>query len=249
MMEHTQNKQIVELSEFDSSISLWQMIPSGKGKALALLKTISNSVLNSTNKTVPSVLITGKEGKRTHASAFSRALASDKITEIDGSLLQVTVGMVHFFDASFDETHIITNAEQLVPQGKHSVAQILRERKFTLYNYVRKQHDIYAVPGIVILTATELSKVPEPIIDAIDFVVEIKKYSIEQLKLVVLQRLKYAGFDYECEEVLSEIVNGGKGQLKQVIRFLKLCVVVMGAEGRDELSMKDVKKALRLRGE
>ena len=247
-MEHTQKQKITELSEFDSSISLWQMIPSGSGTGLSLLRTIVDSVLNSTNKKVPSVLITGPEGKRTCARAYSRALASDKITEVDGSLLQLTNGLHLFYDSTPDETHIVINAENITPQGQLSLTQILREKKFTLYNYMRKQHIVHAVPSIVILTANELSKVPEPIITAIDFVVEIEKFSFEQLQLVVLQRLKYGSIEYQCEEVLEEIVMGGEGQLKQVIRYLKVCVAVMRADGRDILMLSDIERAARISG-
>ena len=86
MMEKTK-QEICDLSEFDNTVSLWQLIPAGKGKALTLLRTIVDSIHNSDNPKLPSILIIGEEGKRTHASAFFRALGVKQIDEIHASLL------------------------------------------------------------------------------------------------------------------------------------------------------------------
>jgi len=247
-MKKQEQKHNLELSEFDRSVSLWQLLPSGSGKGAALLRTVTDSLLNSTNRISPSILITGPEGKRTHARAFSRSLGIDTIIEIDASLLEVAVGMPLFFDAVDNQAHIVANAEKLPAQGQHSIAQILKERRFSLYNYVLKRQVAYDVAGLVLLTATELSGVPEPVLSAIDYVVELEPYTFEQLQLVVLQRLKYCGVEYECEEVLTEIVLGGDGRLKQMIRFLRVCVAVMRAEGRQVLCSGDVERARRISG-
>ena len=87
------------------------MIPSGKGKALALLRTIVDSIHSSTNGKTPSILITGEEGKKTHARAFSRALGIENITEVDAALLQPINGLIQFFSSISETAHLITNAK------------------------------------------------------------------------------------------------------------------------------------------
>ncbi len=246
-MEHTQNTQITDLLEFDNSISLWQMIPSGKGKALALLRTIVDSIHNSTNGKTPSILVVGEEGKKTHARAFVRALGIESITEVEAALLQPINGLIQFFSSVSEAAYLITNAKWLVPQAKLAVAQIFNEKHFSLYNYVLKAEDEYQVPGIVILTATDASKVPEPIISAVDYVVHIEPYTGEQLLQIIRQRLKYCGLRCRSESVLIEILKQGNGQLKHIMRILRICIAVVLADGRDELLMEDLGNAMKLR--
>ena len=100
--------------------------------------------------------------------------------------------------------------------------------------------------GWPVLTEKDINKVADPIVDAVDYIIEIEPYT-QQLELIVLQRLKYCGVEYEKEEVLSQIVRGGDGQLKNIIKFLKLCITVMKSDGRDDrLMLKDVEKAGRI---
>lgn len=243
-MKNIQKQNITELSEFNSSISLWQMIPSGTGKGIALLKAIVDSILNNNKSKIPSILITGREGKRTHARAFIRALGIDNIAEIDASLLQPGGDITQFFQAGQNSAHIITGAESLWVAVQSVIIEILRNGKFQLYNYMSQKQDTFEVPGPLLLTAGDADKVPRAITDAVDFVIEIEKYSPEQLELVVLQRLKYCGLEFECEQVLTDIVSGGNGSLGDVIEFLKICIVVMKADyGREMLMLSDVDKA------
>lgn len=245
-MKNTQKQEIFELSTFDNSISLWQMIPSGRGKGLALLKAIVDSILNNNNSRIPSIIITGEEGKRTHSRAFIRALGIDNIAEIDASLLQPSSDLAQFFNSDKNTAHLIINAENLWAAVQSVVIQICKKNKFQHYNYQKSQIDVFEVPGPMILTAEDIDKVPAPISDAVDFVIEIEKYTPEQLELVVLQRLKYAHIDYECETVLGEIVEQGNGVLRDVIKFLKICIVVMRSDERDLLKLEDIDKAGRI---
>ena len=83
--------------------------------------------------------------------------------------------------------------------------------------------------------------------DVIDFIIEVEKYTEEQMKLIVLQRLKYIGIDYDCEDVLSEIVKYGKYNLRGIISFLKICIAVKRADfGRKELRLEDVERVGRM---
>ena len=243
LMEKTK-QDICDLAGFDNTVSLWQLIPAGKGKALSLLRTIVNSIHNSDNCKLPSILIIGEEGKRTHANAFLRALGVEKIKEIHASLLDPTTGLIQFFSPDRNVAHLIAYIELLVPTVELAICEIIKSNKYHLYNFLKEGKDTFIVPGLVVLTARSLSKVAEPIIETVNYVIQIERYT--RLDLVLLQRLKYMGVDYECEDVLQEVLKNGKGQLKYMINFLQVCLAVMKADGRNKLLLKDVEKAARI---
>lgn len=245
-MEKAQKKELIELSEFDSSISLWQLIPAGKGKGLSLLKVVVDSILNNPAREKPSLLITGEEGKRTYGSAFLRAVGYEDIRQIPASVL-CNANLVQVFTPGYEHGHLITAVDTLGPWVMGPIHQILKEGRFELYSVFREGSEIYHVYGLIVLTAKDLNRVPEPIRNAVGHVVEIEKHTQEQLALVVLQRLVYAGIHYECEQILTQIVQNGKGRLKDVIQFLKLCLLIMQADQRDVLLLKDVDRAGRLK--
>ena len=244
-MEKTK-QEICDLSDFDDTVSLWQLIPAGKGKALTLLKIIVDAIHNGNNDKLQKILITGEAG-RIHGLAFLRALGFEQIKEINASLLQYGTGLVQFFCKGPENAHLITNAEMLMSMVQLPVCHVLKFKKFNLYNFLKEGIETFSAPGPLILTTEDVKKVQKPIVDICDYVIDIEPYTQEQLKLVVLQRLKYAGIDYECEEVLNQIVSQGN-KLKQIIRFLKICIAVMQANGRNkELQLGDIEKAIRMR--
>lgn len=242
-MEKTK-QDICDLSEFDDTVSLWQLIPAGKGKALTLLRTIVDSIHNSDNLKLPSVLIIEEEAKRTHARAFLRALGVTQIKEIHASLLDPTTGLIQFFSPDRNAAHLIAYVELLVPAVELAICEIIKSNKYHLYNFLKEGKDTFNVPGLIVLTARNLRKVAEPIIETVNYVIHIERYTC--LDLILLQRLKYIGIDYECEDVLQEVLKVGKGQLKYMINFLQVCLAVMKADGRNKLLLKDVEKAERI---
>lgn len=248
MMKETQKQETADIDQFDDTVSLHQLIPTGKGKGESLLKTIVNSIHNTNNGRLPSVLIIGPEGNRTHAKAFIRAMGVDDIDEIHSSLLQPSIGLTQFFhSANQYKAHLITNAERLMPMVQHAISQILKRREFNLYNFLKEGNDKFEVPGLLVLTAKDINRVAEPIHSNVDYIVELEPYTHEQLLLVILQRLKYAHIEYESEEVLDGVVECGCRDLREIIQFLKVCIAVMQAEGREEkLLLDDVKRAARM---
>ena len=111
---------------------------------------------------------------------------------------------------------------------------------------MEQRHDNYEVSGLVVMTSRDLKKVPESIVKSVGHVVVIGDYTSEQLELVILQRLKYAHIDYEDEYILSDIVRYGEENLQKSIWFLRTCIAVMQAEGRQTLLKGDIVRASRL---
>ncbi len=244
MKKQQEQQPVIDLDTFED-VSLFQMIPSGRGFGQAMLKIFVDSVFNGNGK-LTSILITGKEGLATHASAFLRALGIDNINQIDASMLSVPHDIYTFFCLGDYQGYIITNLENVMATSQFHLCEILKKQKFQPYNYAEKKHDFYYVPGLVVMTAKNREKVPESVLKNIDYVVELEDYSPEQLELIILQRLKYAHIDYEDEYILSDIIKYGDNDLNESIRFMRCCIAVMQSEGRNQLLKEDIIRAGRL---
>jgi hypothetical protein len=246
-MKKSEEKRIPELAEFDDTISLWQMIPAGSGKGLMLLKKIVDYIINTRPSRCPSIIITGQQGIRTHAHAFLRALGLEDVREMDGFLLQPCSSLIEYFRAPSANTgYVITGAHQLDPQVQVKMIDILNRRKFNMFNFIKESKETYCVEGTLILTAPSLYVVSESIRRTADYHVAIEPYTHQQKILLVLQRLKYCGLEYDSEEVLVEVVLRGNGNLREIIQLMQVCMMLLRADGRTVLEMQDVKKAADL---
>ena len=244
MKKQSKQQPVIDLDTFED-VSLYQMNPSGKSMGLSLLKTLVDSVLNG-NAKLSSLLIAGSAGLQTHAPAFIRALGIDNYNQIDGSLLQSPNGLHMFFCPDSNEAFIISNADKIPTIVQLHITNILTKQQFSLYNYLKEGADVFEVSGLVVMTSKSSKKVPAPILDGIQHIVEIEGYTTEQLELVILQRCKYASVEIEDQYILSDIVQYGEEDLEKSIRFLRTCITVMQAEGRQRLIPEDVIRAGRL---
>lgn len=225
-------------------VSLWQLIPAGGGHALSYLRKIVDYLLTQRPERMPTVCIYGSEGKRTHALAFLNSLAITTIKEIDGRAIQAYSG----FQTSYEETTpdtgvIITHAHSMPSYSYYTLYQILRERRFAQYNINSKKSEYIAVHGMSIITATSPTDAMQVVLDQIDYAVQLEPYTDEQRKLIILQRIKYCGLNYEDERVLEMIVHEGNGILREMIQLLRACVVIVKSEGRETVHINDVKRA------
>jgi len=253
MKKSDAKKVIRNIDEFDESISLYQLIPAGKGKGIMLLKKIVDQVhqdkySRAVSNKLLSLIIYGKEGKSTVARGFLRALGIQEIRQIQACFVEGESYLLALFNTSNpDAAYIIHNVEQLKDGLQCYLWQVLVEKKFSLFNFLTQREETRRVNGILILTGGQLKKVSSQIIDAVDYIVEIEPYTQQQLELIVLQRLKFSGLDYESEQVFQEIIEYGNGELQHIIRFLRSCYVVVRADGRDKLMLSDIQRAVRLR--
>jgi len=232
------------LSEFDDTISLWQLLPAGDGRGLKLLKTIADSVLNGDAKRIPSILIVGNAA-RTHGRAYVRALGIEQINETHSSFLRNACDLMQFLSPHRNCAHVISHVDTLVPIAQQVICQILKSSEYHLYNYAQAGRECFFVPGPVVLTAG-VSNIPSPVANVVDYVVRIEPYSHAQKILIVLQRLKYAGIGYESEDVLDSVAQNGFGNVNGLIHFLRICTAVMMSDSRNELLVTDVQKATRM---
>lgn len=240
-----QTKQDEPIIDTFGQVSLYQIIPSGRGMAQSLLKTFIDSIhIGRTH--INSLLIVGKSGAKTIAGAFLRSVGMTDFNETDASLLQNVYDLHIFICNESNEGYIIGNIEHLAPSVIPHLYDILKRGVFRPYNYVEKKHDYYEIRGMIIMTSKNISDVPKPILDTINYIVELEEYTTDQLELIVLQRLKYAHIDYANEHVLKNIVKYGKNNLDKCVRFMMFCIAIMQADGRQKLSEEDVIKGARL---
>jgi hypothetical protein len=224
-------------------VSLYQLIPAGSGKALSLLRRIVDYILTNKPSRKPSILIAGNQGIRTHARALMRALGIEDAKEMEGILIQQCGSLIEYFrNSTSDSGYIIAGSHQLDPRIQVHVIDILNNRKFNLFNFVKESKEIHQVDGILVLTAPSVQSVPETIRRVTDYLVEIEPYNFQQKILVALQRLRYCGIGYQGEDVLKEIVLRADGNLRRMVQIMQVGITLISTEGRTELGVKDIRK-------
>lgn len=248
-MKKQEQKQIISLDQFDETVSLYQLIPPGAGRGLSHLKTIVNSILHNPEQQQVkplSLLLIGKQGCRTHGRSFTRALGLEYISESPGQLLNAPTNAVHdFFNPLLlSDSYLISDINMLYPSVLKILYQIMTKGQYSLHNHLKNAKEIVSVYNPIVMTAPDISKIPGYFKEQIDHIVSLENYGDQSLELVVLQRLKYCGIDYDEEKVLSLIVAYGHKNLHKIIRLLKSSITVIMSENRTTLTVADVKKVM-----
>ena len=248
-MKKQQQKQIISIDQFDNEVSLYQLLSPGAGRGLSHLKTIVNSILHNPGhkqREPLSLLVVGEQGTRTHSRCFIRALGLESINEIPAKLLHSQINAVHeFFNPLFPaQSFLVSNIDALYPSVLKCLYEIISKGEYSYYNPQKRCKEVVAIYAPVVMTAQNKSKIPEYFKENIDHIVHVGEYSEQNLILVVLQRIKYCGFDYEEEKVLSMLVESGYEDLQQIIRLLKNSITMMMSENRSVLTVEDVKKIM-----
>jgi len=245
-MEKQTEKGIVELSEFDKTVSLWQLLPCGSGAGLQKLKYIVHSVLNNPRSEIPSIIIIGEVGKKTYARAFFRALGFETIKETSCLYLLSDSDLYEFFYCSSPYVGcVITDIEMMHITMQKFFIQILKDGEYSHFNSYRETKEVVPVFCPIVLAAKTIKRVPDTLKNSIDHVVQLEEFTQLQQELIVLQRLKYCRVGYKDEEVLRHIVRLGEKKLNKIIKLLTMAVTIMKAEDRDVLTVCDVRKAVK----
>jgi hypothetical protein len=246
-MKRAEEKRIISLSEFDHEVSLYQLIPAGTGKALCLLKRIVDYILTAKPEKIPTLLLTGEQGVTTLSRCYLRALALPFIKMVDGFFIQTCSGLPLIFgNRSRDAGYILSNVHQMDRAIQSHISDIVTKRHFELYNFFSEEREVHHVEGVLVLTANQIDQVPESIRNAIDYHIVVEPYTHEQRLLLILQRMKYCGLQYESESVLQAIEIFGDGKLRMMVYLLQLCITIVSTDGRTKITLNDLKKAADL---
>jgi hypothetical protein len=248
-MKKQKRNNIISIDQFDEEISLYQLLPT-TGEGLTYLKTIVDSILHNPEqeqRKPMSLLIVGRQGTRTHARAYIRALAIEDIKETPAQLLQSPPNAAHEFFNFFipSQSFLISGIDTLYTPVQKTIYEVIRNGEYYGYNYLKRVMEVVSVFNPVVMTARDISKIPDYLQESIEHIVNLGEYSKQNLELIVLQRLKYAQIDFE-EEVLNMIVEYGCNDLQNIIRLLKNSITLMLAGNRSVLTVDDAEKAKRL---
>jgi len=250
MNKNTENKQILSVDRFDEEISLWQLIPCGSGRGTTHLRLIADSILNNNQPSVPtkplSLLLHGKGGaKKTHASAFLRAIGIDSVNRIPAGMLYSLRDLTEYFDSA--EACIITEIDDMPPMLHLVIDSIIEKGEYLTCNF-RNEKECHPVMVPVILTANDITDVPPLIVQMVNHVVRLENYTKEQVKLVLVQRLKYCGIESAISEKTLDLMIGDAEPLTlyALIRVLKVAITVMLADTRRIMTDFDIRKAVKL---
>ena len=249
-MKKQDQKQIVGIDEFDRTVSLYQLIGPGAGRGKMHLKLIVDSIHNTSEPDITkpiSLLIVGKQGKRTHARAFLRALGLESINEMPAQLLQSSSSAMPEFFSPFllCDSFIISNIEVLYPAVLKTLYEILSSGQHFGYDHSKRTRQVVPVPVHypIVLTTHKEEKIPGYFLQRIDHVVKLEDYFDQQLELIVLQRIKYCNLQYE-EKILWLITEYGLKDLHKMVRILKGAITFMLSDSRQILTVDDVKKVM-----
>jgi hypothetical protein len=256
--QEEEQKVTYDLDEFDSHCHLWNIVPGGTGKAIVKLRKIVDSIQseNYTNpyKKLPSFLLVGEPetGKNIVAKAIVNSLILSDVRECHARYFENGIqSSMLFRDSLLGTAHIITNIENLTTVAESVLWRYLHNGFCNYYNYSTREFDLMRqCNGMIIMTARNKSKLSESIVSAVDHLIEIEPYSIEQQKLIVHQIITvFCDINYVGGEVvLQAIVDQGVGMIGLSLVFLKECIMLMKAEMLDSLDIEVIQKAKKIWG-
>jgi hypothetical protein len=152
---------------------------------------------------------------------------------------------------SFDGL-LLTNIEQTAVYYMRCLYQYLKEGRYFVKNLSKLDETPFPFDVIygqcpIVLTTSDINIIPAFVKQAIDFVVTIEPYTDEQIKQILVQRIKYLGtIEYEGQSLIDRIVELGKGKLEKSISLLKDSLLVMHSEGRTTLTHNHLDRVVKL---
>lgn len=244
-MNDIQNQNQHKYEEFNRHVSLWNIIPSGSGNSLVLLRKVLDGIQSGTFEKNPTLVISG-EGARDLAYAFANSYCSEDIREIEAQHLYLVRGQSEFFlNSLYDTVHIIENIAT-IGMSESILWHVLKKR---IYKTSRMDGsiDFHHITGIIVMTAGEIKSVPPSLYRAVDFKAVMEHYTQEQLELIVHQRLVFCRIDYQNnEDILKTVIEYSCGKLNFIYELLKVCILLAQLEHGNKLDMKTVQQAFKL---
>ena len=238
-----------EITDFKYHCHLWNLVPGGDGKGIVLLRRVVDAIQSDNysrpGNSPPSFLITGATGKKLAAKALLNSLAIEDVRECHAKYFDNGIPSYQFFWDSYTTTaHVITEKEQLRGKAESTLWKYLKNRECSYYNNMNRTYDqTVHCNGLIIMTAKKKDLIPNTILRATDHIIELQELNQNQLEAAIHQRLVFCGISYAGEEVLKAIVEAGNTQIDSIIKFLKICILMMKAEMLDCLDMQLINRA------
>ena len=242
----------VSLANIDGHVHLWNIRSTGSGKAVSFLKTIVDSIHHdnpsSEDYVYPTILITGNEGKATNVNALINSLAMNDLDyrECEGEYFDNGIYSRPFFkDSSCDTVYVINNIDRLKGTSGYILWEFIKHKKHTFQNWNNGDKDCVHLHGLLVMTTSDTKNISPSVLKEIDYIIDIESCSALQQEEIVKQRLDFSDVAYE-DKAVEMIVKVTNKTVSKCIDLLKRSFVIMRADGRDKLSLKDVERAFKL---
>ena len=113
-------------------------------------------------------------------------------------------------------------------------------------NYIPDEYKtVSAVNKLFVFGTNDPKKICPDLYKEIDYHCYLQGYSAEQIEIIIEQRLKWCGIDYQ-KEIPAIIVHNGRGSISNCIRLLSICFLIMRGDGRTNMILEDVQKGIGL---
>ncbi len=235
-----------DIDDFDLHVNLFNLI--GDDKAITLLKKIADAYFIAKQEKLPNILIHGCEGKKTLAMAFLNSLIIEDIRECSGRYFDNGIGSKQIFHNSTPTTaHLIYGIEEFRYEYSYATLwQYLKLERCAYYNPFKTIEEFIHCNGMVLATTSNIDKISTELLEGFDYLVKVEEYTEEQLKLIVIQRLKFLGIKWKNESILNQIIKAGEKDIKKIMQILKIAHLLFITEQEPILNAKIAQKAIRL---
>jgi hypothetical protein len=249
-MEPMSNLSQDTKTTFDKDVSLFTMV--GQDQARKLLLTWINSyyVNHSENKDsrIGSVLLIGRTAT-TLARALSNSFGNTSFHFVEGIYLSNGIGYDEYFmEGDSLTTCFIHQAEKckqwLLPEFHRILHEgILRQPEKIGYS----QEQFHPVDKLIIFSAYDDKSMDTHLVDSMDVVCRLKKYSAEEVQRILKQRIQYLNLQTE-KSVFETITNIAQGDVKLAIKILLWTDRCSKADGELVIKVKHLNSVLHLLG-
>jgi len=246
-MKGAERQTIRNISSFDEEVSLYKIL--FQDKATSLLKYLIEKLgIDSyeNNLRLPSLIISGREGKSLIAKAFSNSICCC-FEHIQGDLISSGGNVGTLYEMIEHQTIIyhISKADKLYPASVSSLLKFMTQGYTSLRNPINKEVNVVpATNKLFIFSAKNINNVNSDLVKAVHYHCRLNSFPTpEQIELIIEQRLRWIGIEYE-KEVPKTIVDHGWATIAEGIGLLTTCFLAMRGSNRTRMTVKDVETGI-----
>ena len=235
-----------DISSFDEQVSIYKIL--FQDKTTSLLKYIIDKITidryEHMDSKLPSILLIGKEGKQLISRAFSNSLCNS-YEFIQGKNL----GMGGFSGSLYmnsdrETTYYINQADKLSPYTISLLHKFLTQGCIKFRDHIKGENvTVTAGNKLFIFGVRNKEKLCPDLCKAINYHCYLRNYNKEEMEILTEQRLNWCNIEYQ-KNIPSVIVQNGEGCMLNCIRLLSVCYLVMRANSRSNMTVKDIETGI-----
>jgi hypothetical protein len=235
-------------TNFDKDISLFSMIGQDQTRKLLLTWINSYYVNRSENKEsrIGSILLIGRTAT-TLARAMSNSFGNTSFHFVEGFYLSNGIGYDEYFMEGDSLTtcfvHQVEKCKQWLLPEFHRILHEGVLRQPEKIGVIQEQY--FPIDKLIIFSAYDEKSMDPHLVDSMDVVCRLKKYSAEEVHRILKQRVLYMKLETE-NQILDTIRDITQGDVKLAIRLLDWTNRCSKAEGEIVLRLKHLNCALHL---